>query len=159
MFLPDEWYPLSRFDLSGTQRLVIAGCEFPTGDAVGKSAPYQILSRMKDLHTLTLTRCNNLPFILALNLNENSLRYALCPELEELVLYVEGLDSFTIEELMSMAKERALAGMKLSSITVVGLGGLILEKVLGLGEYVTQVCRRVEEKPPRWDDVPGDENN
>ena len=151
---------LSRFDLSGTQRLAVAWYEPPTVDAVDKSAPYHILSCMKDLHTLTLTHCNNLPFILALNPGQNSLKYAPCPKLEELVLYVEGPESFNVEDLMSMAKERASGGVKLSSIMFVGLGELLPGKeVFKLKKYITHVDYRVGEKPPRWDDVPGDEDD
>jgi len=148
---------LSGLDLSRTQRLAVAQYKPPMAGTVDKSAPYHILSCMKDLRTLTLTQCNSLPFILALNPDQNSSKSTLCHKLEELVLYVEGLDSFNIEELMSMAKERASAGMKLSSITVVGLSELMLgNEVLGLREYVTHADYRVGEKPPRWDHVPGD---
>jgi len=147
---------LSRFDLSGTQRLTVTQYKSPMLGIVDKSAPYLILSRMKDLRTLTLTQCNNKSFILALNPDRNSSKSALCPKLEDVVLYVEGVKSFNTKELMSMAKERASAGVKLSSITVVGLGEPIpRKKVFGLGEYVTHVDYRIGEKPPRWDDVPG----
>ena len=151
---------LSRFDLSGTQRLAVAQYQPPTVDTVDKSAPYHILSRMKDLHTLTLTHCNNLSFILALNPDQNSLKYAPCPKLEELVLYVEGPESFNVEELMSMAKERVSGGVKHSSITFVGLGELLPGKeVFKLKKYITHVDYRVGDTPPRWDDVPGDEDD
>jgi len=149
---------LSLFDLSGAQRLAVAQYESPTVDIVDKSAPYRILSRMKDLRTLTLSQCNNVPFILALNPDQNSSKRVPCPKLEELVLYVEGLGSFNIEELMRMAKERASAGIKLSSITVVGLGELLPGwEVFKLREYITHVDYKVGEKPLRWDDVHVDE--
>ena len=137
---------LSCFDLSGTQRLAIMGYESPTVDAVDNSAPYHILSHMKDLRTLTLTRCNNLSFILTLNPDQNPLKCALCPKLEELVLYVKGLESFNIKELMSMAQERASAGMKLASLTVVGLGELLPgREVFKLREYIPHVDYKVGE--------------
>ena len=142
----------SCFDLSGTQRLTITQYKPPPVDAV-----YHILSRMKDLRTLTLTQCNNLPFILALNPDRNSFNCTLCPKLEELVLYIKGLEPFNIEELMSTVKERASAGTKLSSITIVGLGELTPgKKAFKLKEYVTHVDYRVVEEAPRWDDVLGD---
>jgi len=56
-----------------------------------------------------------------------------------------------------MTKERASAGKKLSSITIVGLGELVPgENVFKLKEYVKRVYYRVEEKPPRWDSALGD---
>jgi hypothetical protein len=77
-----------------------------------------------------------------------------CPKLEELVLYVESRDAFNIPELMSMAKERASRGAKLSSITIVGLGELVSGKeVFKLREHVAHVDYRVEEEPPEWDDI------
>ena len=151
---------LSRFDLSGTQSLMVTQYKSPTLGTVEESAPYYILSRMKDLQTLTLSQCNNLPFILALNPDQSSSKSALCPKLEEVVLYVEGLESFNIKELVSMAKERASAGKKLSSITVVALSKLVPRKnVFGLKEHVTRVDYRIGEKPPRWNGVPGDEDD
>jgi len=148
---------LSRFILSGTRRLAITTYESPTTAQIDKSAPYHILSRMKNLRTVRLNQCNNLPFILALDPIQNPLRPALCPKLEELVLYVKDLESFNIKELMCMAERRVLMGTKLSSITIVGLGELLSgEKVFKLKEYVTRVDYRVGEKPPRWDDVPED---
>jgi len=147
---------LSGLDLSGTQRLAVAQYKPPTAGTVGKSAPYHILSHMKDLRTLTLTQCNSLPFILALNPNQNASKCALCPKLEELVIYVEGLDSFNIEELMSMVKGWASVGTNLSSITIIGLGELMLGKVFRLKQYVPHVEYRVGEEPPEWDAIPGD---
>ena len=148
---------LSHFYLSGTQRLAITKYRLPTVDAADKSAPYHTLSRMEDPRTLTLTQCNNLPFILALNPDRNSLRCTLCPKLEDLVLHFKGLESSKVEELMSMTKERASAGMKLSSIVIASPGELMLGKVFKLEEYVTHVDYRVGKKPPIWDALPGDE--
>jgi len=145
---------LNRFILSGTRRLAITLYRSPGTVNIDKSAPYYILSRMKDLRTLTLNRCNNRPFIRALDPIQNPSKCTLCPELEELVLYVKDLNSFNIKELMSMTKERASAGKKLSLIRIVGLGELASGgRVFKLREYVTRVDYRVGEKPPRWDDV------
>ena len=138
---------LSHFDLSGTQRLRVIHYKPPTLDTVSGSAPYHILSRMKDLQTLMLDQCNNLPFALALNPDRNTSKCVPCPKLEELVLCVERLDLFDIEELMSMAKERTVAGVRLPSITIFGLGELILrERVSKLKEYVTHVRYVVREE-------------
>ena len=148
---------LGRFVLSGTQRLVITMYKPLKTAGIDESAPFHILSQMKDLQTLTLNQCNNLPFILALDPIQNPSKHTLCPKLKELVLYVEDLKSFKIKELTSMTKERASAGKKLSLITIVGLGKLAArEKVFKLKEYVTRVDYRVGEKPPRWDDALGD---
>jgi len=148
---------LSCFDFSGTQRLTVTHQELPGVEAIGKSAPYHVLSRMKDLRTLTLIQ-DNLPFILALNPVRKPIQCAPCPKLEKLVLYVDERESFNIKELMSMAKERASVGMKFSSITVFDLSKRVLEKrVFTLKQHVTHVdYSRVEGKLPRWDTVPGD---
>ena len=124
---------------------------------IDQSTPYYILLRTEDLRTLTLTQCNNLPFILALTPNQSPPKRVLRPMLRELVLYVEELESLNIRELVIMAKERASAGKKLSSVMIVGLGSLISGKrVFKLKEYVTCVDYRVGEKPPRWDGDPED---
>jgi len=153
-------HSLSCFDLSGTRMLAVSQYTPPMLVTVELSATYRILSRMKDLRILALTQCNNIPFILALNPDKNSSKCVLCPKLEKVVLYFKGLSSFNIEELMSMAKERASAGMKLSSIMFVVLDELVPRGgVFGLREYVTRVNSRIGEEPPRWDDVPGDEDD
>ena len=147
---------LSYFVLSETQRLAITDYRPPTDEPV----PYDILLRMQGLCTLTLNQCTNLPFILALNPVENPSKCTLCPKLEELILYVQDLKSFNIEELVSMAKERASAGNKLSSVTIIGLGELVPgDEVFKLKEYVKRVYYRVEEKPPRWDGTLEDGEN
>ena len=146
-------------NLLETQRLAVAQYEPKTLDPVDESGPYHILCHMKNLRTLTLTRCNNPPFILALDPSQNPSKHVLCPKLEEIILYVQGLDLFDIKELKSMAKRRASAGVKLQSITIVKLGRLILrEEVSKLKKYVTNVRHRFEENSPRWDAVPGDED-
>ena len=148
---------LSCFDLSGTQRLAVARYISPTVARIDKSAPYYILSRMKDLRTLTLTQCNNLPFILALNPVQNPSKCVIRPEVEALVLYVKKLELFRIEELESMAKERVSAGKKLPSVTIIGLGGLLPgREVFKLKKYVTRVDYRVQEQPPEWDNTSED---
>jgi len=141
---------LSRFDLSGTQRLVVTQYEAPTVDTVDKSAPYHILSCMKDLRTLTLTHCNNLPFIVALDPAENPSRRVLCPRLEEFVLHVRQPKSLKIEELKSMAKGRASAGRKLSLITIIGPREVMPgREIFELKKYVTQVDHIVKEDPAK----------
>ena len=146
---------LSRFNLSRVQKLAVTMYNPPTMHNTDESAPHFTLLRMEDLRALTLTQSNNLPFIAALNPDQNPSKRALCPKLEELVLYVKGLESFNIKELMSMAKGRASAGVKLWSITIISLGELMPgDTVFRLKEYVTRVNYRVEQKPPSWDGVP-----
>lgn len=117
---------------------------------------------MNNLHTLTLTKCNNLPFILALNPEENSSKLVLCPNLEELVLYIALRDQYHIEHLDNMAKKRALRNAKLSLIKIVSVGGLVPgREVFKLREHVTHVEYGVNDAPPSWDFLPGkgsDEN-
>jgi len=114
---------------------------------------------MDNLRILILTKCHNLPFILSLNPEKNTSGLVLCPNLEELVLYIKLRDQFHIGELVSMAKKRASRGAKLSSITIVGLGELAPGKeVFKLREHVTHVEYRVDDAPPDWDDL-SDESN
>ena len=57
-----------------------------------------------------------------------------------------------------MTKERASGGVKLSSITIVGLGELApAEGIFELREHVTRVDYRVDNAPPDWDDLPSGE--
>ncbi|KAF9650823.1 hypothetical protein BDM02DRAFT_3127484, partial [Thelephora ganbajun] len=82
-----------------------------------------------------------------------------CPNLEELVLYIEAWDAFNIPELVTMAKHRASKGAKLRSITIVRLGELVPGKeVFKLREHVTHLEYRFEENPPKWDSIPNDES-
>lgn len=77
---------------------------------------------MEDLRTLTLARCTNRPFIFSLNPKKNSSKTLLCPKLEGVTLYIKHPDQYRINELLSMAKERALRDAKLSAISIVNLG-------------------------------------
>ena len=145
-------HSLDYFPLHMTQRLAITKLCIPTLLAeLDKSPP---LVHMKALRALVLIRCYNLPFILALNPKLNLSKDILCPNLEELVLYVEARDKFYIMDLVGMAKERALRGVKLRLITVVGLDELVSGKeVFRLREYVSHVEYRIEENPPKWDSI------
>ena len=145
---------LTYFVLSGIQRLAVTDSNLPATTKFTSSPAYQLLYRMKDLHTLTLTRSSNVPFILALNPDLNPTKSILCPNLKELVLYIERRNAFNLPELMSMAEERALRHTKLSSITIVGLGELLPGKeVFKLKEYVSHVDYKFREKPPSWDSI------
>ena len=137
---------LTSFDLSKTHTLTVTEHEIP--------APFRLLARTTYLRILTLVRCNNLLFILALTPDSNQSGHHLCPDLEDLVLYVEAQNSFNITELRRMARKWASMCKKLSSITIVGLGELVPgREVFKLRKHVTRVEYRVEEKPPVWDDI------
>ena len=145
---------LTYFVLSGIQRLAVTNSNLPTAVEFINSPPYQFLHRMNDLHTLTLTQSDNAPFILALNPDLNPSKLVLCPNLEELILYVQRQDAFNLPELMSMTKERASRDTKLSSITIVGLGELVPGKeVFKLKKYISHVDYKFREVPPSWDSI------
>lgn len=153
------FHSLNYFSLHITRRLAITEYKPPTLTEIEKSPPYRVLLRMKDLRTLTLIQCNNIPFILALNPDHNPSKLVPCPDLEELVLYIETQNAFNIPELVNMAKERASKGARLRLITVVGLGELVPGKeVFKLREHVAHVEYRFEEKPPNWDNIPEGES-
>lgn len=104
---------------------------------------------MKNLHKLTLTHCLNLPFILALNPEQNLSGTLVCPKLEELVLYIMTGAWFYIKEMLAMVKERASSGAKRSTITIVCSQEFVLAKeVLKLREYVSRVEYRLDDVVP-----------
>ena len=138
---------------STTKRLAISKLKLPPLP-VNNSQVFQTLSSMNELRSLTLTECHNLPLIRALNPNENASNIVICPKLKDLVFYIRERDWLLITEVLNMTKKRASRDMKLSSITFVGLGGLVLEEELKLREYVGRVDYRVDEAPPKWDDHP-----
>ncbi|KAF9780842.1 hypothetical protein BJ322DRAFT_285542 [Thelephora terrestris] len=151
---------LDYFPLHMTHSLTITKYRVPTMIPDFDKPPHQNLFRAMELKTLVLIQCHNLSFILALNPKRNSSKDVLCPNLEELTLYVEVRNEFHILELMEMAKERASRGAKLRSVTVVGLGELVSGKeVFKLREHVTHVEYRFEESAPEWDSIFDDEAN
>ena len=109
---------LNRFDVSRNQWLAFTLYYHPR-DAPTPTET-RILRSMEDLRTLILSRCTNLPFILILNpnkkLDKNPDEKLLCPKLEEIVLYIERPDQFYINELLSMAEERASRGRSESTV-------------------------------------------
>jgi hypothetical protein len=148
--------------LATTYRLAVSRYKHPRPAEIENCPVSRMLSFMDNLRTLVLTKCNNLPFILALNPEEDHSELLRCPNLEELVLYVRSRDQFHIGHLISMAKERASRDAKLSSITIVGMGELAPGKeVFKLRGHVKHVHYRVDDAPPDWDDFPdgsGDES-
>ena len=141
--------------LSRIQRLVISEYRHPRPVEIEECPIFKTLSSTHDLRTLTLIDCNYLPFVLALDPEQNPSNLALCPNLEELVLYIPSRHYFRAECLISMEKNRASRGVKLLSITIVGLGELAPREVLKLREHIAHVEYRVEAARPAWDSVPG----
>jgi hypothetical protein len=110
---------------------------------------------MEDLRTLTLTQCNNLIFILILDPDKNTSKIVLCPKLEEIILYIKHPNQFHINELLSMAEERASRGAKLSMIMIVTTDALAPTKeVFQLRKHVSRVEYKFDDAPPEWDTLP-----
>ena len=153
-------------DLSKAQKLSVTRYTSLDSAEAEESPIFQTLSRMNNLRTLNLTKCDNEPFILALNPQRNSSKRILCPNLEELVLYADSWNKFHINLLCEMAKNRASSGaMSLSSITLVGLHGLAPREDESdkLKEHVPHVDYRVDDKEHGWysdlEDDSGDESD
>ena len=124
--------------LSTTERITIFDYVHPVPVDVEEWPIFKTLLSTNNLHTLGLYRCNDKPFIFALDPGKNSFKIVLCPSLKELIITVasRGL----IDGLVSMAKERASRGAKLSSITIIPATIPVSEtEVLELREHVTQV--------------------
>ena len=148
---------LDKFDTSRIQWLTATRCDDrPRPDTqVVTYAIYQILHPMDDLRILTLTQCNNLPFILTLNPNKNPNEIVLCPKLKKVAFYIDRPDQLRIDELLSMAEERALRGAKLSGITIVGSDTLLPTKLSQLQKHVSHVEYKLDDAYPAWDALPG----
>ena len=141
--------------LSTALRLAISQYRRSISPGAEDCPVFRTLSNTSNLQTLVLNECNNLPFILALNPQENPSKLTLCPKLIELVLYIKRRDRFHLKHLLSMAEHRASEGAKLLSITFIGLGGFVPgDEVLKLKENVTDVVCLVDGAPPAWDNLP-----
>ena len=145
--------------LSTIQKLTVTNYTHPRPAEAEECPISQTLSSVNNLRTLTLTKCNNLPFILALDPEQNPSNLVLCPNMEDLALYNKKWDRSLDEPLITMARDRASRGAKLSSITFVLPGGLpLLRNSLfeTLGEHVTRVHWGPSYHAlPAWDYVPG----
>ena len=106
---------LKLFCISTTEGLMITNWrDRPSpSQRVNKSSVYLAFLLVKNLRTLSLINCLNLPFLLALNPEKNPQKAILCPKLEDLVIHVEIENWFYINEVLEMAKERASKGIKL----------------------------------------------
>ncbi|KAF9780881.1 hypothetical protein BJ322DRAFT_1213524 [Thelephora terrestris] len=148
---------IGRFDLSRIRWLAIQCYRsepVTTGSIVGR-AVYRALSSMQNLHSLTLAQCRNLIFISSLNPDKSLSKVILCPNLQEIILYVKDPGELHVDELLKMAEERASRGAKLSAITIVNTGTLALTRdVFQLRKYVSRVECKFDDAPPEWDTLP-----
>ena len=139
--------------LSTTERLTISDCMHQHPADVEEWPIFRTLLSTNNLQTLVLSWCNSQPFISALNPGKNLSGVMLCPNLKELILFVESWG--LTDDLVGMAKRRALRGAKLSSIKIVSLDTPVPEmEALELREHVTQVECMVDNIPPCWEYLP-----
>lgn len=151
---------LDKFNLSKVRSLVLTKFTAPSANEIQKTSVFQTLLLMKDLRTLTLIKCNNLAFIRALDPEENTSGTILCPDLQELTLYVTKLEWFYPEQLVEMAADRDLGQARLSSVTIVSLDEMCSKKeVFKLRKYVSDVEYKLDTISPKWDFVPGNEGD
>jgi len=98
---------LTFFHLSRVERLAVDQYTTQLPARIEKSPVYLTLLPMNSLRTLTLRVCLVVPFVRALDPEQNPYRAVLCPRLEELVLYITDEDLLSVSGLLEMAKQRA----------------------------------------------------
>jgi hypothetical protein len=151
---------LAQFRISTVERLAITHYNALPPGKVEKSPGYLTFILMNSLRTLILIGCPNLSFILALNPKKNPTGTVVCPELEELVLYIPNKDWFCINPLLETMRERASSGAKLSILMIVGSEEFVPAKeVLKLRNHVSRVEYRLDDVVPGWDVIPDDVNS
>ena len=108
---------LAELDTSNIEQLEINDGRFLAGDLL-----YQKLLPMKNLRTLTLSKCRHPDiFISALQPATGSLEVVACPRLEELVLALHPHETMShITSVTKMAAARELRGEKLRTVRIVG---------------------------------------
>lgn len=149
---------LGVFNLSNIQRLAITKYTCSPRQTVDKSPIFQVLLPMNDLRVLTLTECNNLSFIRALNPEKNRLGTVACPNLVELILYINELNRFNASELEEMALARAEQYTKRPSLTIISLGEMLPKgEVFALREFFPRVDYKLDVESPEWDALPSEE--
>ena len=145
---------LGRPMLSTIRRLAISKYKHPIPQIASECPVLQTLTFTNNLRTLTLIDCDNLPFILALDPEQNSSDLALCPNMKELVLYVYSLLLLNLELLIRMAKNRASRGTKLPLIRIISQGPMVPEEeMIRLREHVTTVGYSIDDAFPAWDNT------
>ena len=146
---------LSPHILSTTEQLTVSYYAHRDLANIEECLVSQTLRSMNNLQSFALTQCDSQPFIFALNPEKNSSEAVLCPNLKKLVLC--GRSWGPTNDLVDMAKGRALRGARLSSVTIVSLGSTgtpVREtEILGLREHVTQVEHMID-TIPSWEYLP-----
>ena len=143
-------HSISPSILSTTQQLTIMDYTHFYPANLDEPLIFQTFSSMNGLQTLTLSGCNDQPFLFALDPEENSPKLMVCPNLKKITLYSRWGDC--TQDLIRMAKGRALRGAKLSSIVMIGLSTLAPKaEVFKLREHVTHVRCRFCSEFPSWD--------
>ena len=139
--------------LLATRRISFSGFGHRSYGEADECPIFQTLSST-NLGTLVLSECDNISFIHALDPARNRSQLLLCSNLEEFTLYIKSRDQFHIEPLITMAKNRVSMGVRLPSITIVGLGELIPGgEVMRLREHVRRVEYKIDVASPSWDDL------
>ena len=148
---------LGQPTLSAIQTLAVFYYEHPRPTKSAKCSIFRTLSSTDNLRTLTLIRCNNLPFILALDPEQHPSGFVLCPGMEELVVYIYSWPSPPLKPLIDMAKNRASRGVRLSLIAILSPNdhsyGAVASK---LRYHATRVEYRVDSvQEPSWGNISG----
>jgi hypothetical protein len=141
--------------LSTIRRLAISNYTATTVEV--RDCPiFHTLSSTNHLRTLILIDCFYPPFVHALDPKQHPSNLVLCSKLEELVIYFAYGDDLPAERVVSMARNRALRGAKLSSITLVEQENDRPDReIFELGKHVVHVEYRFTKKLPSWDEIPG----
>lgn len=148
-------------DFSTTRSLTMYnfGSSIPT--SADDRRAFEAFPSMNHLRTLVLILCYYLPVTRVLDPEEHPSNLAPCPNLKELVFYGASWENFELGRVVSMARNRASSGVKLSSITFVDLDGdweRNRAEEEELEQHVLHVEYRFGDDRPPWDDVPADGN-
>ena len=118
---------------------------------------YQTLLLMENLRILILGDFDHTSFVSGLNPNRNASNGVICPELEELSLVIGS--SSHIDEISEMAKVRASRSAKLSTVVGFSMEELTPADMFDLESHVLRVEYKSYETEPRWDFLPGEDED
>ena len=126
---------LARFDPLSVERLRLAGGDLMRQDGCDVDP---VLSRMKEIHTLTISRCTGLSRFFPFINNAD-----LCPKLEQLILdpRADG-DKFDIQNIIGLAiriRRPWWRGAKLKSVRIVSRDQSVQAGAVKLAEHVPHV--------------------
>ena len=144
---------LRKFPISTIERFTMG---FLSVDTENGGPVYQTLLLMENLRTLVLGDFDHTSFVSALNPNRNASNVVICPKLEELSFIIE---SPYINEISEMAKVRALRGAKLATVVIFSAEEFIPAGVFDLESHVSRVEYKSYETEPRWDFLPGEDED